>query len=147
MRRCLTIPVLAIALAPTRQNITGRPAIAAVVNSVLIASPVAPLSFHEVSVGRGHTCGLTSDGKAYRWGSNHWGELGDGTTIQRLTPVLVAGGLKFIHLAAGGGFTCGLRQLGRVTRAYCWGSNSVGQLGTGTNQDMQLMPAPVTGNL
>jgi alpha-tubulin suppressor-like RCC1 family protein len=63
-------------------------------------------------------------------GLNIFGELGDKTTTQRLTPVRVhAGGLRFRQVSAGSGHTC------RVTTgglAYCWGVNFLGQLGDGT---------------
>ena len=61
------------------------------------------------------------------------GELGDGTTVDRTSPVEVAGGLSFAmvsgHLNAGGPSTCGVTTGGV---AYCWGYNAFGQLGTGT---------------
>lgn len=38
----------------------------------------------------GHTCGVTTNGEAYCWGSNVSGELGDGTTTERHVPTLVA---------------------------------------------------------
>jgi len=47
------------------------------------------LSFAAVSGGSLHTCGVTAAGAAYCWGDNRHGELGDGTTIDRLTPVRV----------------------------------------------------------
>ncbi|MGH7525878.1 MAG: hypothetical protein ACREMX_04165, partial [Gemmatimonadales bacterium] len=55
--------------------------------------------------------------------------LGDGTTTTRLTPVAVTAGLRFRQVSARYGHTCGV-TLGN--RAYCWGSNSDGQLGDGT---------------
>ena len=42
-----------------------------------------------MSAGDSHTCGLTDAGAAYCWGSNRFGNLGDGTTTQRLLPVVV----------------------------------------------------------
>ena len=48
------------------------------------------LSFTAVTVGDLHSCGVTAEGTAYCWGWNEYGQLGDGTTTQRLTPVLVS---------------------------------------------------------
>jgi alpha-tubulin suppressor-like RCC1 family protein len=111
-------------------------------------SPVPVLgaiTFVSVSVGGAnhHRCALTADGSAYCWGSNFSGELGDGTTITRLSPVPVAGGLKFTDLGAGNHTSCGLTTEGL---AYCWGMGEIGVLGTG-NKDRALSPVPVAGDL
>jgi len=47
------------------------------------------VTFAAVSAGNGHTCGVTPAGAAYCWGINSGGQLGDGTTTNRLTPVRV----------------------------------------------------------
>lgn len=86
-----------------------------------------------------HTCALTASGTAYCWGSNTRGQLGDGTTADRSTPVPVAGNVTFTSLTAGGLHTCGYTSLGA---AYCWGLATWGQLGDGANTD-RLIPTLV----
>jgi alpha-tubulin suppressor-like RCC1 family protein len=87
-----------------------------------------------------HTCGATMDNRAYCWGDNTFGEVGDGTTTRAFTPVPVAGGLAFSGVTAGPSHTCG-----RTTdaQAYCWGYNGSGQLGDGTTVTPRLTPVPV----
>ncbi len=78
------------------------------------------LSFAAVSVGFIHSCGVTTAGDAYCWGLNLFGELGDGTTTQRLTPVAVTGGLSFAAVSSEGRHSCGVTTAGD---GYCWGMN------------------------
>ena len=86
-----------------------------------------------LTAGGEHTCGLTSSGAAYCWGSNSNGQLGNGT-IGGANPVAapVSGGLSFVSLSAGGAHTCGVTPSGAI---YCWGANGSGQLGDGTQID------------
>jgi alpha-tubulin suppressor-like RCC1 family protein len=111
--------------------------------SRLLPTPVAgSLVFRNVSAGQNHTCGVTTDFLAYCWGESIDGRLGTGTTAPHITPSRVAGGLKFRVVAAGGVHSCALTVPDE--RAYCWGNNSLGQLGDGTTT-VRDKPVPVAG--
>jgi alpha-tubulin suppressor-like RCC1 family protein len=98
-------------------------------------------SFVQITVGSGHTCAVTSGGLIYCWGDNSSGQLGDGTTTDRLLPVRVRGGtLRFRRVTAGSLHTCAETRDGK---AYCWGNNAWGQLGTGDNAN-RLTPTTFT---
>jgi alpha-tubulin suppressor-like RCC1 family protein len=97
------------------------------------------LSFTQLAGGGAHTCGLTSDGSAWCWGSNSNGQLGDGTLTARHAPVLVATEMKFSRIGAGFDHTCAITSAGA---AWCWGRNNRGQLGNGTTT-RQLTPVAV----
>lgn len=95
-----------------------------------------------VAAGKNHACALAETGTVWCWGDNSVGQLGDGTTIQRLTPVAVNGlGGNVISIAAGYSNTCAVLATGTVS---CWGSNIRGQLGDGTTIQ-RSEPIPVIG--
>jgi alpha-tubulin suppressor-like RCC1 family protein len=101
------------------------------------------LQFFQVEAGGSHTCGVSyPDRRAYCWGSNNQGQLGDGSTTTRLTPVRVLDGRQYRHLSSGAFHTCGLTTAGE---AYCWGWNGYGQLGVGTSVSRRVRPALVAG--
>ena len=83
-----------------------------------------------ITVGNGFACGLTSEGVAYCWGHNRYGQLGDGSTTERQTPAPVAGTTRFTSISAQYDHTCALTSEGT---AYCWGLNSSSQLGSTTS--------------
>lgn len=82
-----------------------------------------------VSIGYRHTCAVTSAGSLKCWGDNGVGTLGDGTTINRATPVTAIGLTGVVDVAASSSHTCAVTILGALK---CWGYNAQGQLGDGT---------------
>ncbi|MES2176289.1 MAG: hypothetical protein V4550_00380 [Gemmatimonadota bacterium] len=108
--------------------------------------PVATtLKFTSISVGLIHACALTSSNDAYCWGHNGYGQLGIASTLAISTvPVLVAGGIKFKMISAGGAYTCGVTTAGA---GFCWGLNNSRQLGAALAQAQTPTPYPVSGNV
>jgi hypothetical protein len=86
------------------------------------------VKFARIYAGGSHTCGLTSEGKAYCWGDNRASQVGDGGNSDRTRPVPVAGGLTFEELSLGTSHSCGRTGAGSI---YCWGANGKGQIGDG----------------
>ncbi len=93
-----------------------------------------------MSAGQEGSCGLTRAGAAYCWGHNDLGELGDGSTTRRSTPVPVSGELSFAMISVGTFHTCGVTT---AAVAFCWGSNTSGQLGATTAQSCSYSGAAV----
>ncbi|MCL1926250.1 MAG: CPBP family glutamic-type intramembrane protease [Syntrophorhabdaceae bacterium] len=83
-----------------------------------------------VSVAITHTIAVKKDGSLWAWGSNDYGELGDGTTQDRPKPVKI---MDFAaSVSAGGSHSMAIKKDGSL---WVWGSNKKGQLGDSTTQD------------
>ncbi len=100
------------------------------------------LTFASVSAGGVFTCGITTAGAGYCWGSNGYGVLGNGGTADSDVPVAVAGGLQLASISAGVYHTCALTTNGA---GYCWGNSTNGQLGTGLTSIGSATPLAVVG--
>lgn len=100
-------------------------------------------AFTALAVGDEHTCGLDRDGRAFCWGGNRYGQLGDSTVTSRRTPVAVVGGRVFETIAAAAWHTCALDTDGS---AWCWGDNELSQLGGGAELSYPY-PVAVEGGI
>ena len=119
-----------------------------VVQVVSATSAAAASVTTALSAGTSHAC-MIRGGKAWCWGDNTYGELGNGSTISSGVPVPVytggvLSGLTLTQIAAGTNFTCTLASTGA---AYCWGQGASGQLGNGTTAATSTTPVAVSGSL
>lgn len=93
-------------------------------------------TFTLVSAGGSHACGLNLLKEIWCWGRNHFGQLGDGTNLNRTAPVRVmAAGVQFTSVSSGATTTCAIASSGE---AWCWGGNTEGQVGDGTQVPRNL---------
>jgi alpha-tubulin suppressor-like RCC1 family protein len=86
----------------------------------------------DVAPGITHSCALRRSGRAYCWGVNEAGQLGDGTIVEHGTPLPVVGRL-FDQITAGQNFSCGIERA--TARVLCWGRGANGELGDGTGSN------------
>lgn len=116
-------------------------------NQLVPAKVAGDIRFVTISADEGRVVGLTKEGKAYGWGQNFYGKLGDGTDTNRNEPVPIAEGLTFKMLVGGGDQTHGITLEGEL---YGWGYNgmfeSLGTLGVGITHTSTHDPLPVIGN-
>ncbi len=95
-----------------------------------------------VATGGSFTCVLLTDQTVECWGSNAYGQLGNGTLLDSLNPVKVSELSNVVSIAAGGNHACAILSNESLK---CWGSNEYGQLGDGTGIN-QPVPVLVTNS-
>lgn len=80
-------------------------------------------------------------GYAWAWGTNQYGQLGDGSTASSTMPVQVSGLSNVVAVAGGSNYSLALTQDGRV---FAWGWNPYGELGGGSAQTCNNEPCSTT---
>ncbi len=113
---------------------------------LLLGATVVQAATPMQSAGGEHTLALKADGTVWAWGSNDDGQLGDGTTTMRSTPVQLAlpGGVLATAVSAGERFSMALGADGFV---YAWGYNGQGQLGKAPSGNVSdnWVPVKISG--
>lgn len=98
-------------------------------------------NFTKFASGADYTLGLRDDGTVWAWGSNPYGQLGDGTFSTRTTPVQVVGLSSITDIKAGYWHNIALKSDGTV---WTWGYNGYGQIGD-SSYNNRSTPAAVSG--
>jgi alpha-tubulin suppressor-like RCC1 family protein len=112
--------------------------------------PVTSLGYDVARVSAGtcakSTCAIKNDGSLWCWGANQYGQVGDGTTANRSTPIAITAdgnGDPFTDITdacSGTAHTCARKTDGTV---WCWGQDSNYQIGDGSAPSNQSRTAPV----
>ncbi|MEO8367842.1 MAG: BACON domain-containing carbohydrate-binding protein [Candidatus Solibacter sp.] len=100
------------------------------------------VGFARIAAGSLHSLALKNDGTVWAWGLNDFGQLGDGTQTQRVSPVQVSGLTGVSAVSAGDKFSLALKSDGTV---WAWGTDAEGQLGDGTTATQRVTPVAVSG--
>lgn len=116
----------------------------AVAGAIFFQVPFSNTLGMTITAGQRHSCGIDTSGNAWCWGDNFYGQLGDGTTTDALTPVMVqAGGKTFASITAGDFHTCAVATDGT---SWCWGLNNQGELGDGSGSNSSV-PVQIAGGI
>ncbi|MCC3153644.1 hypothetical protein Q3A66_12515 [Hymenobacter sp. BT770] len=105
---------------------------------MLMPGSLANAVWTQVAAGDAHSLALSADGRLVAWGNNCAGQLGDGTTVRQLQPVVVtlpenaSAAVAWTRIASGGFHNLAYTADGQL---YAWGANRFGQLGDGTALD------------
>lgn len=101
--------------------------------------------FRRIASGVEFSCGLDANDIIFCWGRNSTRQLGDGSSVASrnvAAPVQMPAGVTFGFLSVGFSNVCAISRQGRL---FCWGANSVGQLGDGTTT-LRPLPTPIAPN-
>jgi alpha-tubulin suppressor-like RCC1 family protein len=111
--------------------------------AVSVAGVLAGRTVSSVSAGTVHSCAV-ADGRAFCWGNNGNGRLGNNSITNATTPVAVyvAGvllGRTVTAVSAGDSHSCAVAD----GTAFCWGLNTSGRLGN-SSTTQSTIPVAVT---
>ena len=76
-----------------------------------------------------HSLAIQTDGTLWAWGYNGYGELGDGTNVDKNSPMQIGIATNWTSISAGGAHSLAIKTDGSL---WAWGLNGLGQLGDGT---------------
>jgi len=104
------------------------------------------MDFLEVYIGYDHSLAINSEGRIFTWGCNMYGQLGDGTGINKSVPTEITNQFGLLpsetitQVSLGNSFSAAITSSGRI---FTWGYNWAGQLGDSTT-DNKFTPTEIT---
>jgi alpha-tubulin suppressor-like RCC1 family protein len=101
--------------------------------NVTITTPIqigTATDWQSISVGDEHTLAIKTNGTLWAWGSNEYGQLGDGIITVRDTPIQIGTANNWQSVSAGDDHTVAIKTDGTL---WTWGANNWGQLGNSPN--------------
>jgi hypothetical protein len=122
-------------LSRTRRGVPATLAAAGLAGTILTATAVPAAA---TSTSQNFSAALLAGGSVATWGSNDYGQLGDGTTHSRPAAAVVAGLFNITQISGGYGHMLAVDRNGKV---WSWGNNDEGQLGNGTTSDNWAAPS------
>jgi alpha-tubulin suppressor-like RCC1 family protein len=130
-----TVTAVAVGTARITATATGYAAVFGVCDVTVAAAPtVMPPT--TLAAGYNHSLGIKENGALCSWGTNNYGQLGDGTFTGRSAPGLVADDTgDWVAVSSGYEHTAAIKTDGSV---WSWGWNMRGQLGLGDDADRNI---------
>jgi len=108
--------------------------------TLIVTLHVNAQCWEEVSTGYYHFVAVKTDGTLWAWGSNEFGQLGNGSGINSTEPIQVNADTNWVHAQAGVGHTVAIKADGTM---WAWGSNEAGQIGAASNSSIIPLPLQV----
>lgn len=129
----IAVTLVVFAGASLAQPTSAEPSPAEVTRSVISGQSAPSVAgVVDIVAGDEFACALLGNGTVKCWGQNWYGQLGDGSQVERWTPVDVGHLNSVVAISGSGHSMCALEDSGEVK---CWGRNGSGQIGDGTTTD------------
>ncbi len=106
----------------------------------LLATSLYAQCWQTVSAGRDHTIAIKPNGTLWAWGYNGYGQLGDGTKVEKTAPVQIGVDSNWKTVSAGSNSSLAIKTDGTL---WAWGDNLFGQLGDGSYANVRLVPTRI----
>lgn len=101
---------------------------------------VSAQCFKKIYAGYNHFIAINQDGTLWAWGKNTQGQLGDGSTVDKITPVQISSDTNWVHISSGSSGNLAIKSNGTL---WAWGYNAWGNLGNGSSGGYVLTPTQI----